>query len=155
MALLAPSQSSGDDAHEARVLVRVRVLEVVWQVGVEGHGVALAEAVLLPRDVQGHGAVGHDRGLAAAGLVHRRVARAAGRRARLQRVRRYLGPLAGQWRRDDLVGVLARAARAALGLADHAHALALVEPQELREAELEAARDPPRHAQRWARLAAL
>ena len=55
-----------------------------------------ARVVALAVDDELHRAGLDDRGLAAAGLVHRRVAGAAGLRARGERVARDLGALAGQ-----------------------------------------------------------
>ena len=90
------------------------VLEVVRQVGVERHAVAGAERVRGAVDQQPQRAALDDRGLARAGLVHRRVAGAAGRGAGRERVARDLGALAGQRRREDLVAVAVGAAGAAL-----------------------------------------
>ena len=58
-----------------------------------------------------------ERGLAAAGLVHRRVAGPAGRGAGCEHVARELGALAGQRRGQDLVAVAAAVAAAAAALA--------------------------------------
>ena len=100
----------------------------------------------------------HQRGLAAARLVHRRVAGAAGDRAGGQRVARELGALAGQRRGEDLVAVAAGAGRArcaARRARTTMTAPLLVEAQQLRQAQLQAVRDPGRDLQRRARLAAL
>ena len=80
--VLAPAQARRDDGQQHR-LAGSGVLEVVGQVGVEGHAVAGRRArgarrrcrsTTVPRSTT--------RDLAAAGLVHRRVAGAAGRRRR-------------------------------------------------------------------------
>ena len=96
-----------------------------------------------------------DRGLAAAGLVHRRVVRAAGRGAGLQRVQRDVRALAGQ-RRGQLLEPVPAAPRAAAALpAADDDVLALVEAQQLRERQVEAGGDLRRDRDRRARLAAL
>ena len=65
----------------------------------------LAQLVAAAVDDQRQVAVEDDGGLAAAGLVHRRVVAAAGRGAGLQRVQRDVGALAGQRRRQLLEAV--------------------------------------------------
>ncbi len=62
----------------------------------------VAQLVALAVDVQDDGAFLDDRDLAAAGLVHRRVAGAAGLRAGVQHVAAELGALARQRRREHL-----------------------------------------------------
>src|SRR6266516_1390429 len=96
----APAQPGGDDGQDGR-LAGAGVLEVVRQVGVEGDAVAGGQLVALAVDVEHHGAVLDEGDLAAAGLVHRRVAGAAGLRAGRQRVAAELGALAGQRRGED------------------------------------------------------
>src|SRR5687767_4285646 len=61
---------------------RAGVLEVVRKVGIEGDRIALLELVGLPVADQPEAAVDHERGLAAARLVDRRVVRAGRRRPR-------------------------------------------------------------------------
>ena len=74
---------------------------------------------------------------------------------RLEPVARDVGPLPGQ-RRGQLLGpVTVAIALAALPAADHDHVLTLVEPQQLREPEVEAGGDPLGGGQRRAGLAAL
>ena len=131
---------------------------MVGQVGVEGHAVALGELVALAVDAQ-HDAAGlHERGLAAAGLVHRRVAGAAGARVRRQHVARELGALAGQRRGEDLGAVAGggvAVAGPALAGADDRDLAALVEAQQLRQAQVQPLGDPLGDGERRARLAAL
>jgi hypothetical protein len=78
-----------------------------------------------------------DGGLARARLVHRRIARAAGHGARCQPMAGELGAQARQRRAQHLVAVAVGAAAAALAGAHDADRAALVEPQELRQAQLE------------------
>ena len=98
-----------------------------------------------------------ERDLAAARLVHRRVAVAAG-----------LAPAASTWRESSArwpgsggvstsiaVAAARRAALAALAGADDRDGAALVEAQQLREPQLEPGGDPRRDRERRARLAAL
>ena len=66
---------------------------------------------------QHDGAALDDRDLAAAGLVHRRVARAAGLRAGREHVAAELGALAGQRRGEDLDAMPGGRATAAAALA--------------------------------------
>src|SRR5213078_3015241 len=74
---LAPSQAGGDNGEEAR-LAAIGVLEVVRQVGVEGHAVALGEVVRLAVADEAQAPTGHDRGLARPRLVYRRIVWASG-----------------------------------------------------------------------------
>ena len=78
---------------------------MVRQVGVERDRVALAELVRDAVADEAHAARQHHGRLAAARLVHRRVAGPAGGGARRQRVQRHLGALPGQRRRQHLVAV--------------------------------------------------
>src|SRR5947208_2973029 len=80
IAPLAPSEARADDGEQRRLL-GAGVLEVVGQVGVEGHAVAGRQLVAFTVAVQDDRAGLHERDLAAARLVHRRVAGATGRRA--------------------------------------------------------------------------
>src|SRR6202035_1824783 len=73
---LAPPQPRGDDRQEGGLRVG-GILEVMGQVGVEGDAIALAQLVALSVADQGHRPALHERRLAAAGLVHRRVVRRA------------------------------------------------------------------------------
>src|SRR3954453_2509086 len=73
---LAPSQAGGDNGEEAR-LAAVGILEVVWKVRVERDAVALAQVIGGAVADQAQAPTRHDRGLAGAGLVHRRVVRAS------------------------------------------------------------------------------
>src|SRR3954469_7296648 len=93
--LLAAAQAGAHDGEQARRRV-AGVLEVMGKVGVEGHGVPGVEDVALGVADQDDFPGLHDGGLAAAWLVHRRVAGAARAGARRERVPRQLGPLAGQ-----------------------------------------------------------
>src|SRR3954465_6534658 len=77
----APTQPGGDDGQDGRLAGAV-ILEVVGQGGVEGDAVAGGELVVVAVDVEHDGAFRHQRDLAAAGLVHRRVARPARPRSR-------------------------------------------------------------------------
>src|SRR4051794_30592842 len=116
----------------------------MWEVGVEGHAVAGDELVALAVDLEHDPPLLDERALAAAGLVHRRVARAAGDRPRGEDVTRELGPLPGQRRREDLRAVAGRrVARPgpALRRAHDRDLAALVEAQQLREAQVQAGRD--------------
>ena len=101
------------------------------------------------RSLQDHG------GLAAPGLVERRIARAASRGARVEPVPGDVGPLPGQGRGELLDPMASPAPFASLATADDRHVPALVEPQELGQAEVEAARDPRCDRQGRAGLAAL
>ena len=115
--LLRPAATTA----QKRASLLAVVLEVVRQVGVEGHAVARRRARGARRRRRSVSAPAlDDRGLAAAGLVHRRVAGPAGRGAGRERVQRDLGALAGQRRREHLVAVAAGAAAAALAGADDA-----------------------------------
>src|SRR5712671_6895254 len=80
---LAPSQSGGDHREETR-LAAVGVLEVVWEVGVEGDAVALLQVVRRAVADEAKAAAGHDSRLTCAGLVNRRIVGSAGGRAGLQ-----------------------------------------------------------------------
>src|SRR4051794_41677913 len=91
------------------------------EVGVERDRVAGLEAVLVTRDVKGDSALGDDGGLAAAGLVHGRIAGTAGTGVRLQGVERHLGALPGKRRGGGLVALLLRAAPTAIAPAPDAH----------------------------------
>src|SRR3954449_7757214 len=82
---LAASKAGGDD-REQRRLLRAGVLEEVREIRVEGDDVARAERDGLGVAVQDDLALLDERGLARAGLVHRRVARAARARAGVQHV---------------------------------------------------------------------
>ncbi|MGH2832695.1 MAG: hypothetical protein ACRDK2_07960 [Solirubrobacteraceae bacterium] len=90
----AASQSRGHDRQEGG-LAGCLVLEVVWQVGVERDAVALAQLVALAVADE------HDRpaldecGLAAAGLVDRRIVRGSGGAAGGKGVAGELSALAG------------------------------------------------------------
>src|SRR4051812_11820425 len=151
----APSQTGGDDAEEARVIAGVQILEVMRQVGVEGDRVARFEAVFLPGDLQSDSAFGDDCGLATARLVHGRVAGPTRARMRLERVDGDLRSLPGQRRGEDLIGVDLRATGPTLPLADDRHALALVQAEELAEAQVETARDTTGYGERGAGISAL
>src|SRR4051812_42718530 len=152
----AAAQAGGDD-REQRGVPGPGVLEVVGQVGVEGDAVAGVQLVAVAVDVEHDAAVLDERDLAAARLVHGRVAGAAGARLGRERVAAELGALARQRRGEDLEGVaaLGRAAAAALLRADDRHGAGLVEPEQLAEPQLEPGRDPAGDLQRRARLTAL
>ena len=132
-----------------------RVVEVMGQVGVEGHAVAGVQRVRGAVDVQCQRAVLDDGGLARAGLVPRRVAGAAGDRARGERVAGDLGALTGQRRGQDLVGVPGRPAAAILAAAHDRDRPLLVEAQQLGEPQLQPGRDARGDLQRRAGLPAL
>src|SRR3954453_7056557 len=151
---LAASKAGGDD-REQRRLLRAGVLEEVREIRVEGDDVARAEGDGLGVAVQDDLPALDERGLARAGLVHRRVAGRARARPRVEEVAGELGPLAGQRRGEKLVGVPVRAPGTPLPRPDDREDGALVEAQELRELQLEAAGDPLGDLQRRARLAAL
>ena len=68
---------------------------MVRQVGVEGDAVALLQLMALPVADERDGTPLDERGLAAAGLVHRRVVGRAGGAAGGERMARELGALAG------------------------------------------------------------
>ena len=89
------------------------------------------QLVALAVDEEVDRALEDDRGLAAAGLVHRRVVGRAGRRAGGERVDRDVGALARQRRRQLLDRVPALAARAAVVRAGDDDVRALVEAQQL------------------------
>jgi hypothetical protein len=125
------------------------------QIGVEGHGVALAQLVCDAVAEEGDGPAGDDDRLPRPRLVHRRVAGGARARAGLERVLGDLGALAGQRRREDLEGVAVAALAAAVLAPDDRDRPLLVEAQQLRQPQLEAAGDPGGGLQRRARLAAL
>ena len=134
----AAPQPGGDvTASRPRLGVFALVLEVVRQVGVEGDAVALGELVALAVDAEVDRALQHDRGLAAARLVHRRVVGAAGRGAGLERVHRDVGALPGSGGVSSSTTCPRAAARAALAGAGDDHVAALVEPQQLREGQVE------------------
>src|SRR4051812_9700563 len=156
LGVLAPSQARGDD-REQRGGLGAGVLEVVGQVGVERGAVARREVVALAVDVEDDVAGLDERDLAAARLVHGRVARAAGAGAGGERVAAELGAQAGERRGQDLyrVAVVGRAAAAALTGADDRDGPGLVGAQELAEAQLQAGRNAAGDLQRRARLAAL
>ena len=97
-----------------RVVALAVVLEMVGQIGVEGDAVALLQVVAAAVDGQRQGAGEDDRGLAAAGLVHRRVAAAAGGGAGLERVQGDVGALP-RHRRGQLFEAVAAALVGAAG----------------------------------------
>src|SRR5258706_10932329 len=92
---LAPSEARADDGQQRR-LAGTGVLEMVRQVGIEGHAVPAGQLVALVVDVQDDAPTLDDGDLPAAGLVHRRVAGATGARAGGQHVAAELGALTGQ-----------------------------------------------------------
>src|SRR4051812_41474926 len=152
----APAQAGADHGQQ-HGLVGAGVLEAVGKVGVERGGVAGLEGVLGAVDLEDHAPALDQRDLAAARLVDRRVALAAGRGARRQHVAAELGALARQRRREDLERVAGAraAAAAAVGGADDADDALLVQAQELAEPELEAGGDATGDGEGRAGLAAL
>ena len=154
---LAPPQPGGDDRQEDGLGV-AGVLEVVWQVGVEGHAVALPELVALRRRTRARPSRSRT------SAVSRRPARASAGRRR----RRCAPPAASVWRESSArwpgwaeVSTSKRCPRRALpprwrwaGAHDRDRAV-LVQAQQLREAQLQARGDPRRDRQRRAGLAAL
>ena len=140
---LDPPQAGGDHRHELR-LAAAGILEVVRQVGVERDRVALARARARRRRRRAAARPSSDdRGLAAAGLVDRRVVRAAGGGAGRERVQRDLGALAGQRPASAprSGGRRARPPSRRSPARTTRDAVALVEAQQLRERQLEARRD--------------
>src|SRR5829696_819142 len=101
----APSQAGGDDGEELPLGLGGPVLEVMRQVGVEGHGVALLEVAGVAVAHEAHSPAQHHRGLAAPRLVARWVPRTSGGGAGGEGVDRDLGALPGQRRREHLVAV--------------------------------------------------
>jgi hypothetical protein len=128
---------------------------VVGQVGVEGHAVALAQRVALAVRDQCDLARLHHCGLATAGLVHGWVARPAGHRPGFQPVKRDVGPLTGERRRQLLDSVAGSPALSPLAAPNDHDMAVLVQAQQLRERELQAGGDPRGDRERGARLAAL
>ena len=97
----------------------------------------------------------HDRRLAGSRLVQRWIARTAGRGAGIEPVQRDVGALTRQ-RRGQLLGAMAApAARAPVAGPRDDHVPALVEAQQLRQAEVEPPGDPLGDGERRARLAPL
>src|ERR1700749_1850398 len=76
---LAPPEAGAHHCQE-HGLVGSGVFEVMGQVRVEGHAIAGGQLVAGAVTVQDDAALLDERGLPAAGLVHRRVARTAGDR---------------------------------------------------------------------------
>ena len=128
------------------------VLEMVGEVSVEGDAVARAKLVALAVDDERRRPVQDHRGLAAARLVERRIARPARHGAGIKPVNGDVGALAGQWRSQLLDPVPAPAALAALSAADDHDVAVLVEAQQLGERQLQALCDPRRDGERRARL---
>src|SRR3954447_685014 len=116
----APSEPGRDDRQERR-LAGAGVLEVMRKIGVEGDAVAGMELVAVGVDDQAYGAGLDERGLAAAGLMHGRVAGAAGLRTGRQDVMRALGAQPRRRRGQDLVAVTASPAVAPFGGAHDRH----------------------------------
>src|SRR5215207_5569958 len=83
---LSASAKPGGNDRQQRGVAGAGVLEVVGQVGVEGHAVARRQGVLLAVDVEQDVTVLDERDLAAARLVHGGVAGAAGAGARGERM---------------------------------------------------------------------
>src|SRR3954451_20026061 len=83
---LAPSQAGGDNGEEAR-LAAIRVLEVVWKVGIERDAVTLSQVIGRAVADQAQPTAGDDRGFARARLVDRRGGRARGAGAPRSEVR--------------------------------------------------------------------
>ena len=110
-ALGHPPEAGGDHGEEAGRLLAF-VLEVMGKVSVEGDAVPLLQFVAAAVDDQRQGAGEDDGGLAAAGLVHRRVLAAAGAGAGVEHMQGDVGALTGQRR-----GQLLEAVSPALGVA--------------------------------------
>jgi hypothetical protein len=132
-------------------------VEVVGQIGIEGHAVPRRELVLGTVAVQDRVAELDEGRLPAAGLVHRGIAGPSGLGARLEPVARELGSLAGQRRSENLVAVALGAGRAGATLtgADDLDRSALVEAQQLGETQVQTLGDPRSQLNRWTRLPAL
>src|ERR671936_454215 len=111
-----PSNAGGDDGQDGR-LAGSGVLEVVGKVGVEGDAIAAGELVALAVDVEHDGAALDERDLAAARLVHRRVAGAAGLPAGRERVAAELGALGRQRSSEELEAMACPSGAAAAALA--------------------------------------
>jgi hypothetical protein len=91
---LTPPQAGAHDREQYGVFGS-RVLEVVWQVGVEGHAIAGEQLETAPVAGQHHLTRLDQRRLAASGLMEGWVAAPAGRGTGRQRVGRQLGALPG------------------------------------------------------------
>jgi hypothetical protein len=128
---------------------------VVREIRVEGHAVAGAERVAFAVDDERDLPALDQRALAAARLVHGRIAGAAGLCARRERVARELGPQPGRRRGEDLVAMATAPALAALAGAHDRDRPGLVEAQQLREPQVEPPSDAGRDRQGRAGLAAL
>src|SRR5690606_7788702 len=114
------------------------------------------ELVLLAVDLKHDATAVDERDLAAARLVHRRVAGAAGDGAGRELVTGEFKALAGQGRREDLEGVAAGAAAGPPVAGAHdGHHPTLIQTQQLAEPQLEAGRDLRGDLQRRARLPTL
>src|SRR5436305_6257568 len=100
----AAAQSGRQDGQEPR-LPGTGVLEVVGQVGVEGHAVAEAELVPVAVADEDDATLLDERRLPAARLVHRWVLGPPGRRPGGQGVAGELGPLTGQRGPQELVAM--------------------------------------------------
>ncbi len=146
-ASLAPSQAEPRLTARKAASSPVWVLEVVRQVGVEGHAVARCQLVALSVAHQHHRAALDERRLAAARLVHRRIVHGARRAARRERVPRELRALARLRRRS----APRSCARACGCLRAGAHSPARPSPRRPRPgaaAATDAAPGPPRCARR-------
>src|SRR5436309_2293984 len=152
----APPQAGTHDREQDRLL-GAGVFEVMWKVSVERHAVPGTQLMPVSIAVEDQGSLLHKRGLTAARLMHRRVAWASRDSAGGEGVARELGALTGQRRGEDLVAVTLDARRALPALASQhdGHRPVLIQPQQLRELELEPARDPAGDGQRRTRLSAL
>ncbi len=153
---LAPPEACRDESQEGGLGGR-GVLEVVGQVGVEGHGVAVLQLVTGAVEDEHHAAALHECRLAASRLVDRRVIRRAGRATGRQRVAGELRALSGLGRGEHLIAMPAPRVATALapsGAHDRDRAL-LVQSQQLRETQVEPHRDPCSDRQGRAGLAAL
>ena len=127
-------QPRGDDRQKGRLAV-ARILEVMRQIGVEGHAVALGERMALAITDQHHRAELDQRGLAASRLVHRRVIGCAGRSAGGERVPGELRSLSRLPRGHDLEAVAAPWVAPALSpcRAHDRHGALLIQAQQLGE----------------------
>src|SRR5580693_7447296 len=150
------TQTGADDSQEARGLVG-RVLEMVWKVGVEGHTIALRQLIALPVAHEHDSAPLHERGLAATRLVHRRIVRSAGGAAGRERMPGQLRALSGLrgGHYFEAMAALGIASLSTLWRADDRDRSALVEAQQLGEAQVEPGGDAGGDGQRRARLPSL
>ncbi len=130
---------------------------MVWQIGVEGHAIALPQLVALTVADEHNGSVLDERGLATAGLVHRRIVGGARCASSSERVAGELSALPGLRGGQYLVVVSAARVAAVLAFlrAHDRDGTVLVQSQELREAQFKSGGNLGRDGERWAGLPTL